>query len=45
MDQTPDLICLQEVTEKTDRLWKDGLKKAGYPNIITTFDTTETPDD
>ena len=44
-DQTPDLICLQEVTEKTARLWKVGLQKAGYPNIITTFDTTETPDD
>lgn len=41
----PDVIGLQEVTEKTSRMWKEGLNQAGYPFIVSTFETCPTPED
>jgi len=43
--RNPDLIGLQEVTLKTSRLWTEGLRKAGYAHIISTFETSPNPDD
>ena len=43
--RNPDVIGLQEVTLKTSRLWTEGLRKAGYAHIVSTFETCQNPDD
>lgn len=34
----PDLLALQEVSEKTAGIWRKGLQNAGYDQIVISFD-------
>ena len=43
--RNPDVIGLQEVTKKTAQMWNEGLSQAGYSHILTTFETSPTPED
>ena len=38
ISRKPDVVGLQEVTKETLPLWVDGLNKAGYKYIISSFD-------
>ena len=38
ISRKPDVVGLQEVTKETLPLWADGLNKAGYKYIISSFD-------
>jgi len=41
LSEEPDVIGLQEITNKTFPLWSKGLKKAGYDHIASSLDIYE----
>jgi len=41
LSEEPDVIGLQEITNKTFPLWSKGLKKAGYDHIASSLDVYE----
>jgi len=44
LEQAPDLVALQEVTTKTARMWKVGLREAGFEHALSSFDFAEESD-
>lgn len=45
MAHKPDLLALQEVTAKTARMWRVGLKEAGYEHILSTHEVHPDPEE